>query len=158
MNPRKWIPSAAVAVALCLSACNATKARINENEELFNSYSPEVQAMIKSNRIDQGFDSTQVYLALGNADRTESVDGQEIWFYHETCTDTAKEEKSAGEYRDEMTAYENAVEQGRNVQEPSTYRVYRIYRTRVVRMVRFEAGRVVSWEEPDEMWIDDWHR
>ena len=32
---------------------------------------PEDQAMIRSNRIDRGFDSTQVYLSFGNADRTE---------------------------------------------------------------------------------------
>ena len=41
-----------VAAVLFLAGCNATQARINDNEDLFNSYPPEVQAMIKSNRID----------------------------------------------------------------------------------------------------------
>ncbi len=158
MNFRQWIPSATLAATLFLVSCSATQARINDNEELFSSYSPDVQAIIKSNRIDRGFDTTQVYLSFGNADRTESRDGQEIWYYHKTESQQVKEEKSAGEYRDDMTAYESAIRQGRNVKEPSMYRVYSLYRTRVERMVCFESNRVVSWDQPDEMWLDDWHR
>lgn len=114
--------------------------------------------MIKSNRIDRGFDQTQVCLSIGNAHRTEMKDGQEIWYYHRTHTSSVKEEKSAGEYRDEMTAYHNALRAGRDVQEPGTQRVVRLRRTRVERLVRFESGSVVSWEEPEEMWLDEWHR
>jgi outer membrane protein assembly factor BamE (lipoprotein component of BamABCDE complex) len=154
MKLAKWI----LPVALLLASCSSTKARISDNQALYDGYSPEVQAMIKSNRIDRGFDQTQVYLSLGNADRTEARDGQEIWFYHRTHTSHVKEEKSAGEYRDEMNAYHAALRAGRNVSEPSTHRVVRLLRTRVERLVRFESGSVVSWEEPEEMWIDEWHR
>jgi outer membrane protein assembly factor BamE (lipoprotein component of BamABCDE complex) len=151
--------SAALAAVLALAGCSATQARIDDNEDLFNSYPPEVQAMIKSNRIDRGFDSTQVYLALGNADRTEMNEGVEVWYYHQTHTQTAKEEKSAGEYREEMIAYVNEVAKGNeNAKEPSTYRVFKLYRTAVSRMVDFEDGKVVSWVEPEDMWLDEWHR
>lgn len=157
MNLRHLI--AATAVTLLLAACSATKARISANEDLFNSYPPEVQAAIKSNRIERGFDSTQVYLALGNAHSTEMDGEQELWFYHQTHNQSVKEEKSASEYRDEMIVYESAVAAGgEGLSEPSAYRVVRLYRTSVCRIVRFEDGRVVSWEEPDGMWLDDWHQ
>lgn len=159
MTLKQWISSAAFAVALCLAGCNATKARISDNEDLFNSYPLEVQALIKSNRIERGFDSTQVYLAFGNADRSESRDGQEIWTYHEQFTKTAKEEKTASEYRDELDAYQDALRRGQSyVAEPSAYRTFTLKRTAIERVVIFEDGRVVSWDEPEEAWVDDWHR
>ena len=158
MNFPKWIPAAAVVAALCLSSCSATKRRINDNEELFNSYSPAIQASIKSNRIQRGFDSTQVWMALGNADRTESRADGETWFYHRQHSQTITEEKSASEYRLEMSDYEKAKAEGKTVAEPSTHRSYKLYRTAVWRMVHFEGGVVTSWEEPDDMWIEDWHR
>lgn len=159
MKLDKWISSTALAAVLALAGCNATKARINDNEDLFRSYSPEIQSAIRSNRIQRGFDSTQTYLALGNADRTEYENDQELWYYYQTHTRTQKEEKSAGEYRDEMTAYENALEKGyTHVQEPTTYRVFQLRRTSVQRIVRFENGVVVDWEEPESAWVDDWHR
>ena len=156
MKPKTWIP--ALAAALFLAACSATQARINANEELFESYTPQEQAMIKSNRIDRGFDSTQVYLALGHADRTEHADGQELWFYHQTHQRSVREEKSASEYREELDAYQQAVSEGvQGLTEPTTYRVVPLYRTNVFRLVRFEEGRVVAWEEPGDMWLDEWH-
>lgn len=157
MSPRKWIP--ALVTVLFLTGCSATDRRISANEDLFETYPPEIQAIIKSNRIDRGFDSTQVYMSFGNADRTEMDGGQEIWFYHQAHKRNVKEEKTAAEYREELSAYEYSVHQGnQNAQEPLTYRVITLHRTSVYRLVRFENGRVVSWEEPDEMWLDDWHQ
>lgn len=159
MNLKPWISAATLAAALCFAGCNSTKARISQNEGIFNSYPPQVQSMIRSNRIDTGFDSTQVYLALGNADRTESESGQQVWYYHKTYTKTVKKQKTAAEYRDEMSAYANALKQGKNAKEPTTYKNIKYCRDSVERIVRFEDGAVASWEEPDEMWIDeDWHR
>ena len=155
MNLKHWLLPAVT--VLCLSACSATKARISDNQALYDTYSPQDQAAIKSNRIDQGFDPTQVYLSLGKADRTESEEGRETWYYHATHSTSVKEEKSAGEYRDDLIAWEKAVAQGRTVAEPGTHRILHLRRTRVERMVHFENGSVVSWEEPDEMWLDDWH-
>jgi outer membrane protein assembly factor BamE (lipoprotein component of BamABCDE complex) len=157
MSPQKWIP--ALAAALLLASCSATQARISANEDLFENYTLEEQAMIKSNRIDRGFDSTQVYLAFGHADQTSMEGEQEIWHYYRSHNRKVREEKTAGEYREELSAYGHAVEQGKQgLQEPATYRVITLYRTRVQRLVRFEAGRVVGWDEPDDMWVDDWHQ
>lgn len=153
----KWLTSAALAATLCLTGCSATQARIDKNEDLFNSYPPDQQAMIKSNRIGVGFDSTQVYLALSNADRTGSENGQEVWYYHGTYNKTIQEELSASEYRAAQLEYENAQLQGIDAPPPSTHRVYKLYRTGVERIVRFEDGYVVSWDEPEEMWLDEWH-
>lgn len=159
MNLLKWTTAALLAATVALASCSATKARINENKDLFDSYSPEVQAMIKSNRISEGMDTTQVYMALGNADRTESRADQQVWTYLSTVTDNVREEKTAAEYREEMRDYEDALEKGAtNVGEPETYRIVRYYRTRVDRTVVFENGVVVGWDEPDDMWLDDWHR
>ena len=72
--------------------------------------------------------------------------------------DTVTEEKSASEYRADMLEYEAAKLEGRDCPEPTTYHVYEIFRTRVARLVHFEDGVVASWEEPDEMWLDEWHR
>lgn len=157
MNPKQWIP--ALATAVLLVSCNATDRRISANEELFQSYTPAEQAMIRSNRIDRGFDSNMVYLSFGHADRTAMEGDQELWFYHQQYERTEREEKTAAEYRDELASYYYAVEQGeQGLQEPATYRVVHLYRTGVYRLVRFESGRVVSWEEPQDMWVDDWHR
>ena len=156
MNTTQWIP--ALAATLLLAGCSATQARISANEDLFNGYPPEVQAMIKSNRIDRGFDTTQVYMAFGNADSTELSGEQELWYFHQTYKRTVQEEKTASEYREEMSVYEDALGQGvLDYPEPTTYRTVRLYRTGVHRIVRFEAGRVVGWEEPDGMWLEDWH-
>lgn len=156
MNPREWIP--VLATVLFLTGCSATQMRINANEDLFESYPPDVQATIKSNRIDRGFDSTQVYMALGNASRTEMNGDQEVWYYHQIHNRTVREDKTAAEYREELKAYQHAVEQGEvGLHEPLTYRDVALCRTGVSRIVRFEAGRVVGWEEPDDMWLDDWH-
>ena len=156
MKLHLWNP--ALSATLLLLSCSATEARIGANEDLFNGYPPDVQAMIKSNRIDQGFDKTQVYLAFGNADRTEMEVKQELWYYHQTHRRSVQEEKTASEYRQEMSSYEDAVEEGRvGLKEPKTFRVVRLSRTGVYRIVRFEGGRVASWEEPDEMWLEDWH-
>ena len=163
MNFKNWLPSiallAALLAALSLTGCNATTARISLNNELFNSYSPRVQAIIKANRIAEGFDSNQVSMALGNANRIELQGFRKIWTYYETFEDTIRVEKSADEYRDEMITYENAFGYGYNyVPEPTTHRLVNLYRTRVVRTVRFEDGLVVGWEEPEHLWLSDWHQ
>ncbi len=148
----------ALTLGLLTLSCGATSRRIRANEDLFESYSPEDQATIRSGRISHGFDGTQVYLAFGNADRTE-MDGEvELWFYHHTFKRVVREEKSASEYRSEMDAYELAVREGEEgLVEPETYRDVHLRREGVVRIVRFENGQVVGWEEPREHWLEDWH-
>ena len=158
MHSNPWTRLATAVAFLALSACSATQARIDDNQELYDSYPPEVQAFIKSNRIDKGFDKTQVYLALGNADRTELVEDTEVWYYHVTHNDTVREEKSATEYRAEMYEYERAVAEGvEHATPPETYRTFQLFRTRIGREVHFEGGLVSSWSEPEEKWIDEWH-
>ena len=159
MNPFRFALPALAAAALCLASCSATESRINKNEELFASYSPDIQAMIRSNRISQGFDANQVYMAFGKASRTEFQDGQEIWYYTRVFTRTVTEEKSASEYLAELHQYEQAVAAGQaGVHKPETHHTFQLRRTGVTRLVRFEGGQVVSWDEPEEMWLDEWQQ
>ncbi len=149
----------AVALAIVvLAACSATDQRISNNEALFNSYPPDVQAMIKSNRIAKGFDQTQVYLAFGNADSTKNEDGIESWIYTEVHQKYVQTKKDVHKYALEVKEYHDALHNGELATEPSTEETIKLYRTRVARVVQFGDGHVDSWTEPGDEWLDDWHQ
>ena len=78
-----------------LVACGGPKARIKDNQSLFDTYPPDVQAMIKSGQIGQGFDQTQVYMALGAPEKKEMQSGQESWLYTVGVKRTLQHEKGA---------------------------------------------------------------
>lgn len=71
-----------------LAACSSTPAsRIADHREAFRAYAPEVQQKIRAGRIDVGFTSEMVRLALGEPSRkfgrqTERGD-TEVWVYHD---------------------------------------------------------------------------
>ncbi|MFQ5844359.1 MAG: hypothetical protein ACE5JG_05145 [Planctomycetota bacterium] len=149
--------SAVLLVAGLLVACTATDRRISKNEDVFNTYPPEVQAMIKSNRIAQGFDTTQVYLSWGTADKTTSDGERETWTYIITHNKTVEKEKGAYEYALERKEWEEALARGEPVPEPTPTKQVSYYRSRVAKVVVFVGGRVQTWEEPEAGWLDDWH-
>ena len=149
----------AVALAIVvLAACSATDQRISNNEALYNSYPPDVQAMIKSNRIAKGFDQTQVYLAYGNADSTKSDSGSEAWIYTEKHKKYVQTKKDVHKYALEVKEYHDALNRGELATEPSTEETITLFRTRVARVVNFQDGHVDSWTEPGDKWLDDWHQ
>ena len=79
------LPLVAAAAAFSLVGCATPSARIKKNPDLFATYSPEQQDLIKQGKIAVGFDMGAVRLALGAPDRVRTrttPDGTgQIWSY-----------------------------------------------------------------------------
>ncbi len=71
--------------ALWLAGCASPASRIKKNPELFASFPPEVQEKVRQGKIEVGFNSDMVTIALGAPDRTytrSTAEGTaEIWAY-----------------------------------------------------------------------------
>lgn len=152
---------------LGLVACGGPKARIKDNQGLYDTYPPEVQAMIKSGQIANGFDRNQVYMALGKPERKESRGAQEVWLYTYGVKRTLKHEKGAVEFENEQLKYEKAVAEyklavaeGRYAVEPKKPDpfVYQVqHRTALRREVVFNGTGVEAWRDPNGEYLDEWH-
>jgi len=59
-----------ILVAVVLSGCATPDARIRRNQELFETFSPDVQARIRAGQVDIGFTPEMATMALGEPDRT----------------------------------------------------------------------------------------
>jgi outer membrane protein assembly factor BamE (lipoprotein component of BamABCDE complex) len=150
-----------------LVACGGPKARIKDNQALYDTYPPEVQAMIKSGQIGQGFDQTQVYMALGAPEKKEMREGQEVWLYTVGVKRTLKHEKGAVEYENEQLKYEKALAEynqakaeGRVAVEPAKpdpYSYENQHRTRLRQEVVFVSGKVATARNPQDEYLDEWH-
>ena len=159
--------SALLTAILVLAACGGPKARIKDNQNLFDTYPPEVQAMIKSGQIGQGFDQTQVYMALGTPEKKQLQDDTEVWLYTVNVRRTLKHEKGAVQYENEQLKYEKALAEyhaavaagqvATEPQKPDPYWYETQNRTRIKREVVFRNGKVASWRDPHEEYMDDWH-
>jgi hypothetical protein len=156
----------ALAFAL-LVACGGPKARIKESQELFDTYPPETQALIKSGQIAKGFDQTQTYMALGKPEKKEANGEQETWVYTVGVKRTLKHEKGAVQYENEQLKYERAMEEYRRVKaegglavepaKPDPFIYEHQHRTRVKCEVVFVDGRVAGWRDPVDEYLDEWH-
>ncbi len=158
----------ALALALvALVACGGPKARIKDNQAVYDTYPPEVQAMIKSGQIGQGYDQTQVYMALGKPEKKEMRGDQEMWLYTVGVNRTLKHEKGAVAYENEQLKYERALAEynqaraeGRPAIEPAKpdpfyYEQQR--RTMLKQEVVFANGKVASSRNPQDEYLDEWH-
>jgi outer membrane protein assembly factor BamE (lipoprotein component of BamABCDE complex) len=86
MNTRKLLlPLVAAVAAFSFVGCSTTASRIRHNPDLFASYAPDQQELIKKGQVAVGFDKGAVRLALGDPDRVRTRttnDGtSEIWSY-----------------------------------------------------------------------------
>ena len=79
----------AFAGGLLLSSCSTTSTRISERPEVFNSLSPQQQAIVTRGDIRPGFSEDAVYLAWGPPTRKvpEQIRGRagETWLYDDTA-------------------------------------------------------------------------
>jgi len=70
---------------LFVSGCSTTDSRISSHKAAFDAAPPAVQAKIREGKIDVGFTSEQVVMALGNPDRqytrTTARGTSDIWAY-----------------------------------------------------------------------------
>ena len=75
----------ALPLALLLAGCASPEKRIQQNQELFDSFPVAAQARIRSGQIDLGFSPAMVRIALGEPQRKiarRAADGAvEIWLY-----------------------------------------------------------------------------
>ena len=85
MMPRILI-STIVALTTVVVACASTpESRIEENQEKFDRYPAETQAILRSGKVDIGYDQDMVRIALGDPDETSTEISDEgemlIWAY-----------------------------------------------------------------------------
>jgi len=76
-----------IALAFTLGACSSTPdSRIRRNQALFDTFSPEEQALIRQGIVGIGFTPDMVSIAMGTADqvrtRTVAQGEQTIWIYN----------------------------------------------------------------------------
>jgi hypothetical protein len=76
---------ALAAMVSALSGCATPDKRIEERQELFDTYPPDAQAKIRAGHVAPGFTEDMVWMALGDPDDTsiESTEQGEaiIWVY-----------------------------------------------------------------------------
>jgi hypothetical protein len=123
--------------------------------------------MIKSGQITQGFDTTQVYLALGAPEKKEMRDNQEIWLYTVGVKRTLQHEKGAVQYENEQLKYERALAEYQQAkaegkpavepQKPDPYWYEHQHRTRLRQEVVFVSGKVATARNPQDEYLDEWH-
>jgi hypothetical protein len=69
----------------CVSAQQIRDARIHDNQEMFNTFTPDIQDKVRLGQIDIGFSQDMVYLAWGGPDRIymrTTKDGDAtVWSY-----------------------------------------------------------------------------
>ncbi len=74
--------------AIALMACNTTGSRIRAQQELFDSYPPEVQENIRNGVVEVGYTPEMVVMALGEPDQkmaAKSEEGAEdVWTYRKS--------------------------------------------------------------------------
>lgn len=71
--------------AMAVLACSTTDSRIRRQQDLFDSYPPEVQQNIRNGIIEAGYTPEMVVMALGEPDRKEVAEREdglvEVWIY-----------------------------------------------------------------------------
>ncbi len=142
---------ALVALLLC-AACSTPKKRIAENQELFDTYSPEDQAAIQSGQIRKGFDQNQAYMALGKPTKKNAQGNTESWIWLKQRSRQITVKKDVDKYALER----NEWEQGKRDTEPSTEEVLTQSRTQIVKVVNFQGGKIESWEDPADSYTGEW--
>lgn len=78
--PRRRLALAGLALALCaaLAGCSTIGSRIRANQELFDGYPPETQALIRNGDIAVGFTREMVEMAWGRPYRKDQVTGEDV--------------------------------------------------------------------------------
>jgi outer membrane protein assembly factor BamE (lipoprotein component of BamABCDE complex) len=134
-----------------VAACSTPAKRIEENQSLYDAYSPDDKAAIKSGQIRQGFDQNQVYMALGKPHKKKASGADEEWMWLKTVERTITVQKDVNKYALERNEYE----QGRLATAPSTEEQVTQKRTYIVKTVKFKDGRVESWDDTSQP-VGEW--
>jgi hypothetical protein len=85
-SPRFFVTFSVVAFAL-LTACSSPDSRIKSNQAAFNALPSETQAKIRAGKVEVGYTTTMVVMALGEPDRrytrTSEKGKSEVWAYRD---------------------------------------------------------------------------
>ena len=136
-----------VALAFGLGACNSTPdTRIRKNQALFDSFSPEQQALIRQGIVGIGFTPDMVSIAMGTADQvrtsTTAQGQQTIWIYNRWFQDYVGQQH-LGFRRD--LYFDARIQAWRVFYTPVTAAVYQ-ERVEEIGRVVFVDGKVVLVE------------
>jgi len=104
-----------VACLLLVAGCASPEYRIKKNPDMFASFPPEVQELVRKGEIALGFTPDMVSMALGAPNRiynrqstTGSVD---VWSYTSTRTSTDRQRVQTDiRYRDDRGRYRTATD------------------------------------------------
>ena len=82
-------------LALLVTSCATPQSRIKRQQEVFDTFPPDVQETIRAGAVDIGFDTNMVFIALGRPDREyqrRTAAGETtIWSYTEHFTRTQRQ-------------------------------------------------------------------
>ena len=89
------IKGCALLLVASLIGCATPKSRIQRNQELFDTFPPDIQEKIRAGEVDLGFDQDMVSIALGKPDREYTRRTQDgtvsIWSYTQHYTQTRRQ-------------------------------------------------------------------
>lgn len=126
-----------IGLLIGLTSCATPASRISESPELFASFPPEVQELIKQGKVGIGFDASMVRLAVGEPDRkwdrTDSEGKSEIWAF------------TRFEAVDGLPLYRGGYHRAYEGYYPH-YEMYPARKARDYFRVIFKAGKVIAVE------------
>lgn len=147
-------------LAMLIQGCSAIDSRIQERQAEFNTYSPDIQALIKNGQIRPGFTETQVYIAWGEP----YYRGSGQWTYPGFDCKTFQVPKDDYEYKrqyeDEWADYQERKKKGQKAVfvPPSRFKEESRCRRYVKDYLYFVNGILTRMDSPPVItWIDrDW--
>jgi len=135
----------ALLLLLLLAGCASPARRIEQNQELFDSFPVATQARIRGGKIDLGFTEDMVQIALGDPQRKlvrrTAAETRDIWLYIDTIQ---KYERQHADI-DGLSLY--GPNGGGAVGGTAWFNVLQEKETLKIR-AEFNNGRVVAIEEP----------
>lgn len=141
----QWKLSWVLCGLFLLTACSTPSSRIRKNQEVFDTFDPEIQEQVRAGKIDLGFNEHMVEIALGQPDRTYNRRTERgvsmIWSYTDQRYQTTQRELVRGRFR-----VRDASGQLRTVTD-STWIDVPVYQEYERLRVEFESGIVTAIEE-----------
>lgn len=138
------------ALLLAAAGCQTIDRRIKENAELFATFEPEVQRMIRNGDIDLGFTSEMVAIAWGKPSVTQMLRSpatqRDVWIYLDRRSVFAGRRFAGYEHE---VYFDPRTNTQRTFMRPvyvDIYRTVEIERDRV----EFEEGKAVSITRAEE--------
>jgi len=135
-------------------SCSSTDEE--EQESIYEDYPDRVKELIKLRRIDIGFDQEMVRRAWGRPSRTDAMLDDERWMYTRLVFRTFVRDRDPAVYEKERIAYEAKLARGERNKEPRPKETVHQYRTQIWRSCTFRDGKVKSFEEPKDEFLDAW--